>query len=105
MSNNTGVKHDQGKAPMGLLPMKALKEVAKVMDFGKQKYGAHNWRKGMDWSRLYDASLRHISSFVDGEDFDPETQLSHLAHASCCILFLLEYVLEQNGNDDRFIPQ
>lgn len=101
---SAGIKHDQGKPPMSLLPMGALKEVAKVMDFGAKKYGRHNYKNGMDWSRLLDANLRHLSSFIEGEDLDPETQLSHIAHATCCSLFLLEYILSNTGKDDRFKP-
>lgn len=101
-SKKQGVKHDQGKPPLGLLPTSALVEVAKVLAFGKEKYAAHNWRKGFDWSRLIDASLRHITSYNDGEDKDPESNLSHLAHAACCIMFLLEFEKYKLGNDDRY---
>lgn len=98
-----GIKHDSGKPPLGLLPPKALREVAEVMAFGAKKYGKHNYLAGMDWSRLYDAMLRHVNSFIDGEDNDPETGLSHIAHASCCALFLLEYIKRDIGTDDRYV--
>lgn len=97
-----GKKFDQGKPPLGLLPASALTEIAKVLLHGKKKYGAHNWRAGMDWSRLYDASLRHKFAFINGEDIDPESGLSHLAHALCCDLFLLAYQMEELGTDDRY---
>ena len=32
--------------------------------------------------------------FLDGEKLDPETGLSHMAHALCCLLFKLEIELE-----------
>lgn len=94
-------KHDSGKLPLELLPFEALEEVGKVLKFGAEKYDAHNWRKGFIWSRLIGAALRHVFSFAKGEDKDPETGLSHLAHACCCILFLLSFTLTNNGNDDR----
>lgn len=97
-----GIKHDQGKVPLELLSTKALREMAKVMDFGRQKYNAHNWRKGIEWSRVIGAALRHLTSFNDGEDRDPETGISHLAHAACCLMFLLEYETEHQELDDRF---
>lgn len=87
---------------MDLLPTSSLSEIAKVLDFGAKKYAAHNWRKGMEWSRLIASSLRHITSFNDGEDKDPESGLSHLAHAGCCILFLLEYEAKKLGVDNRY---
>ena len=72
------------------------------MAHGLQKYGRDNWRKGMDFSRLMDAALRHIYAFADGEDKDGETGLSHLAHARCCLAFLLEYEGKSLGKDDRY---
>lgn len=97
-------KYDAGqdKPSMGLVPQLALQEVAKVLDFGAKKYSAHNWRLGMDYSRLYDAVLRHMSSYIAGEDNDKESGLSHIAHAACGTLMLLEYILTETGKDDRY---
>ena len=94
-------KHDDKKPSLGLLPGAALLEVAKVLDFGAVKYDEHNWRQGFVWSRLYDASLRHIFAYIGGEDKDPESGLSHIAHAICGLLFLLEHEIKGYGNDDR----
>ena len=99
---STAVKFDAGKPPLGLISRYALEEEAKVMAFGAQKYGRDNWRAGMDFSRLADAALRHVYAFVDGEDKDKETGLSHLAHARCCLAFLLEFEGKSIGTDDRF---
>lgn len=96
------VKFDAGKPPLGLISRTALEEEAKVLAFGAQKYGTHNWRGGMDFSRLMDAALRHVYAFADGEDLDKETGLSHLAHARCCLAFLLEYQGKRLGTDDRY---
>mgnify|MGYP000447941137 CR=1 FL=1 len=98
------IKHDGGadKPPMGLIPQTALKEVAKVLDFGASKYSAHNWRNGFDHSRLYDAVLRHVGAYIDGEDLDEDSGLSHIAHATCGCLMLLEHILKDMGNDDRY---
>lgn len=95
-------KFDSGKPPLSLISRTALEEEAKVMSYGVGKYGTHNWRQGMDFSRLMDAALRHIYAFADGEDKDKETGLSHLAHARCCLAFLLEYEGKKIGKDDRF---
>jgi hypothetical protein len=98
------IKHDQGKPGMNLLSREALEQIALVMDFGKQKYDAHNWRKGFTWSRPLSAALRHLMAFNDGEDKDPESGLSHLAHAACCIMFLLEFEKTHKDLDDRWKP-
>lgn len=96
------VKFDQGKAPLSLLDPKWLVEVAKVLQFGAKKYAAHNWRQGLAHSRLLDAALRHLNSFNDGEDLDPESGLFHLAHASCCLMFLTNLHLTRPDLDDRY---
>ena len=100
----TGIKFDYGKPPMWLLPRIPLIEIAKVLDFGAAKYKPHNWRGGMKWSRLASALLRHIFAWLEGEDADEETGLSHLSHAGCCLIFLLEYEARGLGEDDRFNP-
>jgi hypothetical protein len=97
-----GVKYDNNKPPMSLLPPEALEEIAKVLDFGAKKYGTYNWRNGMEWTRVSSACLRHIFAWIRGEDLDPESGLHHLAHAGCCIMFLLTYVKTSTGKDDRY---
>lgn len=64
--------------------------------------GQWNWAKGFTWSRLIGAALRHLFAFARGEDRDPESGLSHLAHAGCCILFLITHERCKLGTDDRF---
>ncbi len=97
-----GKKHDKGKPRVDLLPSRGLIEIAKVLGFGASKYAPHNWRGGMAWSRLIGAILRHILAYNEGEDFDKETGLSHLAHAGADILFLLEYEATHKAQDDRW---
>lgn len=96
------VKFDTGKAPISLIPRSALEAEAKVLAFGAKKYGRNNWRGGMDWSRLIDAAYRHLTAFASGEDFDPETGISHLAHLKCNASFLIEFAEKGLGNDDRY---
>lgn len=97
-----GVKHDSSKVRLELLSMIALIEIGKVATFGAAKYDDNNWRKGFKWSRLLGAALRHLFAFIGGEDKDPESGLSHLAHAGCCILFLLEHEVTHKELDDRY---
>jgi hypothetical protein len=75
-----------------------------VLKFGADKYAEHNWRKGFAWSRPLAAAMRHLTAFNDGEDKDPESGLSHLAHAACCIMFLLEFEKTHKELDDRYRP-
>jgi hypothetical protein len=97
---DVGRKFDSEKPKMYLLPPKATVEVAKVLTFGAAKYDEENWRKLEDAQKRYSGgALRHIFSHLDGELEDPETNLSHLAHAICCLMFKLELELE-NGTEE-----
>jgi hypothetical protein len=97
-----GLKYDSEKEPLGLLSRTWLLGVARVMGFGAKKYAAHNWRGGIERSRLVSAALRHILAYNEGEDTDPETGLSHLAHASCCLMFAYETHETHPELDDRY---
>jgi len=98
------IKYDDDKLPMHLLSTIALEEIAAVLQFGAQKYDQHNWRKGFVWSRPLSAALRHILAFNAGEDTDPESGHSHIAHAMCCLMFLLEFEKTHPELDDRYKP-
>lgn len=98
------VKADADKPRHELLPFAALEAVSAVLAYGAVKYAPHGYRNGggLAWSRLLGGVLRHLFAWGRGEDKDPETGLSHLAHACCGVLFLLTYEIEGGGNDDRF---
>lgn len=107
MPEEKGIKFDQDphlKPAISLVPLKALWEVAKVMTFGAQKYDKFNWLGGIRYTRLADAAMRHIIQFMNREEPDSESGLSHLAHAGCCILMLLEMTLRRPDMDDRYTP-
>jgi hypothetical protein len=90
-----GVKYDQDKPEWTLVPFKAFDEVVKVLTIGARKYSPDNWKKVPDARRRYiNAAFRHMSAYVSGEKLDAETGKSHLAHAICCMLFLLAFDIE-----------
>lgn len=102
----SGVKHDSAKLPWHLLPWGAVEEVVRVLAFGARKYAPGNYRHVRGWRWRYSAALvRHLVAWVLGQRSDPESKLHHLAHASCCALFLLGMDLERDlgfiwGDDD-----
>ena len=98
-----GTKFDADKARMDLLSNVALKELSKVLAFGASRYGEHNWRQGIETSRLLGAMLRHILAYQDGETLDPETGLSHIAHAMASAMFILELAVTRPDLDNRYI--
>lgn len=99
-----GTKHDQGKPRLELISAIATFKKARVYTVGAEKYGVDNWRKGIAWSRVIGACLRHLFAWLMGQDNDPESGISHLAHAACCLDFLLEYEDTFTQGDDRFKP-
>jgi hypothetical protein len=104
-TNESGQKLDTDKPPMDLLDRYALEQIARVLDFGARKYSHHNWRGGIRYSRLIAAAMRHLTAYNDGEDTDPETGLSHIAHLGCCVMFLLWMEKQRPDLDDRWKPK
>lgn len=107
-----GAKYDAGKVPLDLVDARAVMELARVLDFGAQKYtrivdgvlvsGRNNWRKGLEYSRLIGAIERHTSAIKMREDVDPETGLLHAAHLMCEVMFLLHFQIKGRTElDDR----
>lgn len=93
-----GRKFDAGKLDYTLVPWDGLEEIVKVLEFGAKKYARDNWRHVDNGDvRYLAAAFRHMIAYNQGEKTDKETGLSHLAHAGCCILFLLS--LTKNTKD------
>jgi len=85
-----GRKFDNDKPRWCLLPWKETEEIVEVLTLGSVKYEDHNWQRVPDArNRYFSAMHRHISAWWSGERFDKETGKSHLAHAGCCLLFLM----------------
>lgn len=85
-----GVKADIGKPRWSLLPLGAVRQIIEVLEYGVKKYSEDNWRAVPNaHRRYYDAALRHLTAWWEGEPYDSESGLAHLAHAGCCIMFLL----------------
>lgn len=96
-----GVKQDAQKPRMSLIPNSTLAEVVKVLEFGAEKYSPDNW-KHVDGARTryFDAAQRHIMTWWDNDNqTDHESGRHHLAHAICCLLFLMWFDLVGKHND------
>ena len=99
-----GIKYDENKARLDLVPKEAMDALGAVLSYGSRKYGDRNWEKGMAWGRVYAACQRHLLAFWAGEDIDPESGLPHLAHALANISFLSTYQTRGIGEDTRPRP-
>lgn len=104
MSEDPGVKCDQGKRDYSLMPWGSVEEVQKVLDFGAKKYARDNWKRvPFAKSRYFAAALRHIVQewWVEGSKQDGESSCHPLAHAICCLLFLMEFDREGYPQDSK----
>ena len=102
-----GIKYDNEKPKMDLLDADALLGLAKVLTFGAQKYAAHNWRNGINYSRVSAALHRHLAALQRGEDIDPESGLPHIDHLGCCWMFMSNFMKHPElyeNLDDRWKP-
>lgn len=87
-----------------LIPREGLDVIGEIYDFGSRKYAPHNWRKGYEWSKSYDALQRHLTAWWDREENDPESGLSHLGHAGFHIFALIVFSKDRRYAefDDRY---
>ena len=70
--------------------------------FGAEKYTPNNWKKGLKYTEVIESLQRHMNAFIDGEDNDQESKLSHVGHIMCNAMFLSYMFLFRKDLDDRF---
>lgn len=88
-TTEVGVKDYKKKLRWSLIPMKTLEGCIRVLMYGATtKYALDNWKKVKPQGVYLDAVYRHLSDYLDGEEFDLETSESHLSHILCDVLFL-----------------
>lgn len=98
------LRYNEGKPQLSFVAEfpHALTGVARVLEFGAQKYARSNWAKGLPFTQVLDSMLRHQLAWVNGEDTDPESGLPHLDHVLCNALFLSELSrIKADDFDDR----
>lgn len=99
MTETQGCKADAGKVRWSLLPRGTVSQVVEVLEDGVTKYAENNWMHVPDARRrYYDALQRHLEAWWSGESRDPESGRRHMAHAACCVLFLLWF--DSNGGGE-----
>lgn len=93
------------KAPMSTVPATVLAEIGVGMLEGALKYGRHNYRAvGVRASVYYDATMRHMRDWWEGEDMDPDVPLSHITKALCSLVVLRDAMIQGMLTDDRPPP-
>lgn len=108
---NQNPKHIQalkeGKAPLEhLLGGKVDAAEARVLAHGAGKYGVRNWRKDPILLKTYVAAIRrHLNAWADGQDLDPDSGESHLAHIRACCAVALDAQHQGTAQDDRLFME
>lgn len=96
--DSVGVK----KVPFSTVPAGPIAELGLAMLEGALKYGRHNYRAvGVRTSVYYDAALRHLTAFWEGQDIDPDSGLPHIVKAMACLVVLRDSQMIGNVTDDR----
>ena len=95
------VKHDNNKPDLDLIPPEFQDAVALAFMDGERKYSRHNYRNGMEWTRLLSAAKRHLNAFSAGEDYAEDSKVHHLGHAGACIAMLMDFYVNKLGKDNR----
>ena len=97
--NKQEAKADAGKPKLSMVPRRILYDIARVREYGAEKYGdPDNWRQ-VDIQRYRDAAFRHFMSYLDDPGGkDEESGLSHIAHLACNIAFLCEMEVRDDND-------
>lgn len=107
-----GYPDDNPKTAVGLtkpslscVPPAALLHLGRAMMDGRRKYGLMNWReKRVTATVYYDAAMRHLMAWFDGEREARDSGVHHLGHAMACLAIVLDAEATGNLNDDRPVP-
>ena len=96
-----GDRFNEGKPKWSLVPQSSLIPMVRVLEFGANKYGEHNWVKGLSIRETCESLKRHLDAFMEGEDIDSDSGLSHIGHIQCNALFLSWMMENRKDLDDR----
>lgn len=90
------------KVGLSVVPCNVMMELALALTEGMFKYGKHNFRGvGVRASIYYDAFMRHIMAWWEGQDIDPDSGISHITKAIACLTVLRDSMMQGNWTDDR----
>lgn len=124
------LRYNTGKLKWSLVSWRALSLMVEVLMYGAHKYsvfednngnivtgaeispdaskklkqlssGANNWKNGLKWTECAESLQRHLISFLEGQDDDEESKLSHIGHIMCNAMFLGWMSFFRKDLDDR----
>jgi hypothetical protein len=98
-----GLRYNLDKPQWSLVDFKSFEGMVRVLEHGTKKYSRNNWKQGLSVVQTSESLLRHVFAFLNGENIDLESGLSHVSHIQCNAMFL-DYILrEKKEFDDRDI--
>ena len=98
------VKNDikDDKLMWDLLPLQLIKKIVEVYHFGAKKYGPNTWQNLENGYNRYKAALfRHLTAFEEGEIYDKESKLPHLAHMAWNAIALLHFSMKTEKHHEN----
>ena len=102
-----GLRFNQGKLPLEMVPVSTSKAIAEVLRQATERkvnpYPPRNWERGMRWTIVMGCLERHYNDFKNPResDFDSDSKLHHLKHVLTNVAFLIEYLETCPELDDR----
>ena len=129
-TRSTNPKDGQGvqKVPFRFTPPSALIELGRAMRDGTRPrnglpegYGPFNWRDSkVDTAIYYEAALRHLFNWFEGQQRDPVSKAHELGHVMACCAIIIDaetsgalidsrpvpngWVVDQLGKFDEYAP-
>jgi hypothetical protein len=97
-----GLRYNTGKAKWSLIDFESLEGMVRVMEYGANKYAAHNWKKGMSHTEISECLMRHLFSYLACDDFDVESKQHHIDHVLANAMFLKYNIKHHPHLDDRY---
>jgi hypothetical protein len=81
-------RYNSGKPKWSLVDFESLLPMVRVLEFGSLKYSPNQWKNGLNIDEICESMCRHLFSYMQGEQNDPESKLSHIGHIQCNAMFL-----------------
>lgn len=95
-----GLRFNNGKVRVDLIPWEWIYALAYLLTLGSVKYAPRNWEKGMSWSDTMASLKRHLLAWERGEEYDPETKSHHLVSVAWNALVLFSFYIRKIGKND-----
>lgn len=104
-SSTGSLRFNSNKPQTNEISPKFLLDMGAVLEKARSKYPRGNWEKGIEYSVPWDSMMRHLLSWQQGERYDKESGLSHLAHAALNLMMLHYYEENYPEFDDRIFKK